>query len=484
MMRVEVQPTSGLTQLSVSLNEAPVVTLADFAGGVTRVDRPVSVLAQNALDYQLGGERGTAITVSILTLQMPKPVALSPSILGITLGQPGGTLSATLSPVPTAPGVLNVTSLNPSVASVPASVAFAAGQSTVAMPVAGVVSGITTIHASANGGTASASVQVNAPPTISITGPIQGATFTAPASVPIVVSAADTDGSVRRVDVLANGSAITTLTAAPFSFTWTGVPAGNYILTAKIFDNNDAQTVSTPVSISVTAHTAALYFIHVDHLNTPRLVSDSVGTPVWQWDQTEPFGSNAPDEKPIGPGSFEFPMRLSRGYADKETGNVHTYFRDNSPSEGRFLQSDPIGLAGGLHTYVYAFDPLLEVDVFGLNRSTGGYKKRPPSGMADCGPADGILGYFIPNNPSGFPFQRCCDAHDKCYDRCNGPDKLSCDTDGCHCFADSCKPYAGYVQAACRRYAQEYCYQILNATTADEQFRKAREQCKFGSCKP
>jgi hypothetical protein len=131
-------------QLSVSLNEAPVVTLADFAGGVTRVDRPVNVLAQNALEYQLGGERSTAITLSILTLEMPKPVAL------LVTGQSGGTLSATLSPAPTAPGLLSVTSLNPSVASLPASVAFAAGQSTVAMPVAGVGSGITTIHASAS----------------------------------------------------------------------------------------------------------------------------------------------------------------------------------------------------------------------------------------------------------------------------------------------------------------------------------------------
>jgi hypothetical protein len=104
--------------------------------------------------------------------------------------------------------------------------------------------------------------------------------------------------------------------------------------------------------------------------------------------------------------------------------------------------------------------------------------------MADCGPADNWLGNVVPNNPFGFPFQKCCDDHDKCYDKCDGPDKLGCDLDGCKCFFDGCKVHAGYVQTACTRTAQEYCYRILYSQLADLQFLKAREKCKFGTCKP
>jgi len=69
-------------------------------------------------------------------------------------------------------------------------------------------------------------------------------------------------------------------------------------------------------------------FIHVDHLNTPRLISDSTGTAVWKWDQQEPFGNTPPDDNPSGLGAFEFPLRLSSYYHDKETGMQYAMLRD------------------------------------------------------------------------------------------------------------------------------------------------------------
>ncbi len=45
----------------------------------------------------------------------------------------------------------------------------------------------------------------------------------------------------------------------------------------------------------------------------------------------------------------------------------YNYYRTYDPSTGRYLESDPIGLAGGLGTYTYAFNaPTVLVDRFGL----------------------------------------------------------------------------------------------------------------------
>jgi RHS repeat-associated protein len=54
-------------------------------------------------------------------------------------------------------------------------------------------------------------------------------------------------------------------------------------------------------------------------------------------------------------------------YYDQETGNYYNYFRDYDPTTGRYLQSDPIGLGGGLNTYLYAnADPIANTDPYGL----------------------------------------------------------------------------------------------------------------------
>jgi RHS repeat-associated protein len=127
-----------------------------------------------------------------------------------------------------------------------------------------------------------------------------------------------------------------------------------------------AFTTNFPVDV-VQGQAQTLYFVHTDHLNTPRLVADATGTTVWRWDQQEPFGNNVPDENPSGLGVFDLPLRLPGQYFDKETNLHYNYFRDYDPSIGRYGKSDPIGLRAGLNTYAYVrSSPVAMVDVNGL----------------------------------------------------------------------------------------------------------------------
>ena len=93
----------------------------------------------------------------------------------------------------------------------------------------------------------------NAPPTVTLTNPSTGDTFPEPAAVTIQASASDSDGTVIQVEFLANGTLLDTDTSGPFEFTWAGVTAGFYSLTARATDNNGATTLSSPVGITVTS---------------------------------------------------------------------------------------------------------------------------------------------------------------------------------------------------------------------------------------
>ena len=95
------------------------------------------------------------------------------------------------------------------------------------------------------------STPTNLPPSVSLTAPSGGSTFTAPAAIAIAASASDSDGTISRVDFFAGGTAIGSATASPFAITWTAVPAGQYVLTARATDNGGAATTSGAVTVTV-----------------------------------------------------------------------------------------------------------------------------------------------------------------------------------------------------------------------------------------
>ncbi len=113
--------------------------------------------------------------------------------------------------------------------------------------------GVTTTSAAAT-----VTVIPNSPPTVSLTSPTASFSAYAPATVALSANAADSDGTVAKVDFYQGTTLIGTATSAPYTYTWTGVAAGTYTITAVATDNLGATTTSSPVTITVNALQVAL----------------------------------------------------------------------------------------------------------------------------------------------------------------------------------------------------------------------------------
>ncbi|WP_426285030.1 RHS repeat-associated core domain-containing protein [Luteibacter sp. E-22] len=116
--------------------------------------------------------------------------------------------------------------------------------------------------------------------------------------------------------------------------------------------------------LDVDGSSSTLSLVHADSLGTPRAVTASDGSLVWSWAVTaNPFGEAAP----VSSTGFSLNLRFPGQYFDGESGlayNIHRFF---DPTVGRYLQSDPLGLAAGSNTYLYASaNPLRFIDPLGL----------------------------------------------------------------------------------------------------------------------
>ncbi len=104
-----------------------------------------------------------------------------------------------------------------------------------------------------------------------------------------------------------------------------------------------------------------IYYLHTDHLGTPRLVTNENKKIVWKASYS-PFGKANIEIQQVS-----LNLRFPGQYEDQESGTHYNYFRDYDPQLGRYLSSDPIGLRAGINTYAYSHsNPIMASDSLGL----------------------------------------------------------------------------------------------------------------------
>lgn len=133
-------------------------------------------------------------------------------------------------------------------------------------------------------------------------------------------------------------------------------------------------------------------YYHHDHLETPIQATDKDGNIVWSASY-QAFGKatiitpQATVDKP----TITSNLRLPGQYEDTETGLHYNFRRYYDPETGRYITVDPIGLEGGINTYVYAYsNPMIFYDPYGL----WAWGDPLPQGLVDAaaGFGDGISG--------------------------------------------------------------------------------------------
>lgn len=127
---------------------------------------------------------------------------------------------------------------------------------------------------------------------------------------------------------------------------------------------------------------AKVTYLHTDHLNTPRSASNEVGETVWNWN-SDAFGVGKPNRDVDGDGKKTvIRLRFPGQYHDRDSGLFYNHNRDYDPKLGRYIQSDPIGLGGGINRYAYAnSNPLNYTDPTGLRYGSYGH---PADNDLDC----------------------------------------------------------------------------------------------------
>jgi RHS repeat-associated protein len=217
----------------------------------------------------------------------------------------------------------------------------------------------------------------------------------------------DSSGKLIQETVWMNDLPIATIrpkganASTPLGITGTGAATAN---------NLGTNTAANPVNVD-------FFYVHPDHLGTPRVVTKPTDNKkVWEW-QSQPFGEGAANENPqnltgaaLTAGQFRYNLRFPGQVFDAETNKHYNYFRDYDPALGRYLESDPIGLYGGINSFIYVdAKPIAKSDPKGLLSPPAPPPEQPPPPPgSSCILMDSFPIMRLPITPPNFPVAWYC----------------------------------------------------------------------------
>jgi RHS repeat-associated protein len=145
--------------------------------------------------------------------------------------------------------------------------------------------------------------------------------------------------------------------------TWNFAPSAGHQVTLTA--SSDGAVVADAIKLVGTGPAPAnLVYLHTDQIGLPQKITDATQAVVWDRVQ-DPFGRQV---SLTNSGGIDTVLRFPGQQADPDTGFAYNYFRDYDPTLGRYIQADPIGLAGGINRYAYVGgNPVGYTDLYGLD---------------------------------------------------------------------------------------------------------------------
>ena len=168
----------------------------------------------------------------------------------------------------------------------------------------------------------------------------------------LAATAADSDGTLSRVEFYAGNVLVATATTAPYTAMWPVSVAGSYAITAKAFDNLGASTVSGSVTVTVGD---GVTYLHNDFAGSPIAATDGSGAVIWK-ENFLPYGGRLNNQAAAAGNRQWFHGKA----VDGDTGLSYMGARYYDPDMGRFMGIDAVGFTeGNVHSfnrYAYAND--------------------------------------------------------------------------------------------------------------------------------
>jgi uncharacterized protein (DUF362 family) len=188
-------------------------------------------------------------------------------------------------------------------------------------------------------------------PTVTITAPNDGAVYMEPADIAITADASDTDGTVTSVAFYQGGTLLHTDTddSDGWSYTWTGVAAGDYTLTAEATDNDGGTGTSDPVAVHVGAYRAP---------DAPATLAPGVEYEYYEgtWDALPDFDSLTPVATGYA-ANFDISLRQQdddfafrfTGYVEVPDTGTYTFYTTSDDGSQLFIGDTMVVDNDGLH---------------------------------------------------------------------------------------------------------------------------------------